>query len=74
MGWYERSPDRPILPILERILRLGTGDDLIQFVLWFALKELNEIGILATVKRTINMAEGPANTMVQEAIRRVYNF
>ena len=56
------------------MLRLGTGDDLIQFVLWFALKELNETGILATVKRTINIADGPANTTAQEAIRRVYNF
>jgi len=74
VGWYERSPDRPILPILERMLRLGTGDDLIKFVLWFALKELNETGILATVKRTINIADGPANKTAQEAIRRVYNF
>jgi len=56
------------------MLRLGTGDDLIKFVLWFALKELNETGILATVKRTINIADGPANKTAQEAIRRVYNF
>ena len=55
MGWYERSPDRPILPILERMLHFNTNDDIVQFVLWFALKELNEIGIIAIVKRAVNI-------------------
>ena len=37
------------------MLYFNTNDDIVQFVLWFALKELNEIGIIAIVKRAVNI-------------------